>query len=168
MLSETTLGFLSTLTYRADARRLASWLPLSGIYWEDEMPDIHFLHKIPESDRIQIIRMFGIRVRMWNGQDLSDTQEQLWDATYSKVPQWAFFRRIHISDDDLRAQENAQEGGDFVLEVLLTDADEVIVTKNDGVESISATVDLTKNGIIPEKKHTWWERVFRKRRGAEE
>lgn len=58
MLTEATLGFLSTLTYRADAKRQVCCLPLSGIYWEDEMPDIHYLIEIPENDRDQIFRLF--------------------------------------------------------------------------------------------------------------
>ena len=56
MLSETTLGFLSTLIYRADAKRQVCWLPLGGIYWKDEMADIRHLMKIPEDDKNQIFR----------------------------------------------------------------------------------------------------------------
>jgi len=38
MLSEITTAYLSTLTYRVDAAQKVCWLPLSGIYWEDELP----------------------------------------------------------------------------------------------------------------------------------
>ena len=70
MLTETTLGFLSTLTYREEAKRQVCWLPLSGIFWEDEMPDIHYLNKVPETDRNQIFLLFTIRVRLWKGEAL--------------------------------------------------------------------------------------------------
>ena len=166
MLTETTLGFLSTLTYRADATRQVCWLPLSGIYWEDEMPDIHYLNKIPESDRNQIFCLFTTRVRLWKGEVLSDAEQQLWDATYSEVPQWAFFQRNHISADDQQAQEDAEQGGADALEALLADADEVTISENDGVQNISATFDLTKGQIPPQKKQAWWERVFQRRRGV--
>ena len=81
-MSETTLGFLSTLTYRADAKRQVCWLPLGGIYWEDEMPDIRHLMNIPEDDRNQIFRLFAIRLRLWKGEPLPDGERRFWDATY--------------------------------------------------------------------------------------
>ena len=164
MLTEITLGFLSTLTYQADAKRLVCWMPLSGIYWEDELPDIHLLNKIPENEREQILRLFTTRVRVWKGEVLSDKEQQLWDATYSQVPQWAFFQRDHISVDDQHAQENAEQGGADALEALLADADEVTISENDGVQNNSATFDLTKAQIPPQKKQTWWERVFHRMR----
>ena len=64
MISETTLAYLSTLTYQAEAKQMVSWLPLAGIYWDDEMPDLHLMRTIPENDRHQIYRLFGIRVRI--------------------------------------------------------------------------------------------------------
>ena len=151
MLTETTRGFLSTLTYRADATRQVCWLPLGGIYWEDEIPDIHYLNEIPEKDRKQIFRLFTIRVRLWKGEVLSDREQQLWDAAYSQVPQWAFFQNNRISADDQRAQEDAEQGGADALEALLADADEVTISEDDGVQTISATFDLTKPQIPPQK-----------------
>src|SRR5215467_12465601 len=165
MLTETTLGFLSTLTYRAEAKRQVCWLPLSGIFWEDEMPDIHYLNKVPETDRNQIFLLFTIRVRLWKGEALSDTEQQLWDATYSQVPEWAFFQRNRISADDHRAQEDAEQGGADALEALLADADEVTISENenDGVQNISATFDLTKGQIPARKKQTLWQHVYHKK-----
>ena len=166
MLTETTLGFLSTLTYRADAKRQVCWLPLNGIYWEDELPDIHYLNKIPDNDRNQIFRLFSIRVRLWKQEVLTDAEQQLWNATYSQVPQWAFFQRNQISADDQHAQEDAEQGGADALEALLADADEVTISESDGVQNISATFDLMKGQIPSQKKQAWWERVFHRRRGA--
>jgi hypothetical protein len=108
MLSETTIAYLSTLTYRADAHRQVCWLPLSGIYWEDEMPDIHYLVKIPEDDRKLILRLFSIRVRLWKSRALNDEEKRLWDMTQSQVPSWALFHRQEISAADLKAQETAE------------------------------------------------------------
>jgi hypothetical protein len=139
---------------------------LSGIYWEDEMPDIHYLIEIPENDRDQIFRLFTIRARLWKGEVLSDTDQRLWDATYSEVPQWAFFHRAHIPTDDQHAQEDAEQGGADAIEALLADADEVTIKENDGVQNISAIFDLTKGEIPPPTKQAWWERVFHIRRGA--
>jgi hypothetical protein len=166
MLSETTLGFLSTLTYRADAKRLICWLPLSGIYWDDEMPAIRQLIRLPEDDRKQILRLFGIRQRLWKGEALADVEQQFWDETYLRVPHWAFFQRQQISADDNRVQEDAERSAEDAWKTLLADADEVSVSEEDGVQSISATFNLTKTGDLP-KKQSWWGRVFRKGRVPE-
>ena len=163
MLSETTLGFLSTLTYRADAKRQACWLPLSGIYWEDEMPEIILLN-IPTDDLHQILRLFSIRVRLWKGVVVSDADQQFWDATYSRVPHWAFFQRKEISADDQNAQVDAEQCAADVLEALLTDANLVSISEKDGVQTFSATFDLTKRQTPPKKKQSWWNRVFRRTR----
>ncbi len=163
MMSETTLGFLSTLTYRADAKRQVCWLPLGGIYWEDEMPDIRHLMNIPEDDRNQIFHLFAIRLRLWKGVSLPDAEQQFWDTTYSQVPTWAFFRRQQISDDDQYTQEQAEDGAAVALDALLADADLVSIRKKDGVQEFSATFDLTKKRTPTEKKRSWWERVFTRR-----
>jgi hypothetical protein len=162
MLSETTLGFLSTLTYRGDAQRQVCWLPLGGIYWEDEMPDIRHLMTIPEDDRNQILRLFSIRVRLWKGDRLTVAERQFWDATHSQVPSWAFFHRQQISDDDLNAQGDAERATTDALEALFADAHEVSVSEKGGVQSFSATFLLTKEQTAEERK-PWWERLFRKR-----
>lgn len=166
-MSETTLGFLSTLTYRADAKRQICWLPLGGIYWDDEMPDIRHLMNIPEDDRNQIFRLFTIRLRLWKGETLPDAEQQFWDTTYSQVPSWAFFRRQQISDDDQHAQEEAERSAAEALEALLADADRVSIIEKDGVQEFSATFDLTKRPTPTEKKRSWWERVFTRRRVPE-
>src|SRR5579859_702093 len=144
MMSETTLGFLSTLTYRADAKRQICWLPLGGIYWDDEMPAIHHLMNIPKDDQYQIFRLFAIRMRLWKGEPLPAAEQQFWDASYSQVPKWAFFRRQQISDDDQHAQEQAEQAAAGALEALLADADRVSISEKDGVQEFSATFDLTK------------------------
>lgn len=159
-MSETTLGFLSTLTYRPDAKRQVCWLPLGGIYWEDEMPDIRHLMNIPEDDRHQIFRLFSIRLRLWKGELLADAERQFWDTTYSRVPSWAFFRRQQISEDDQYAQEQAERGTADALQALLDDADQVSITEKNGVQEFSATFDLTKTQSPTEKKRSWWQRLF--------
>jgi hypothetical protein len=60
MLTETTVARLATFRYRHDAARNYCLLPLSAIYWEDELPDIRELRRIPEDDGHQILRLFGL------------------------------------------------------------------------------------------------------------
>ena len=140
---------------------------LGGIYWEDEMPDIRHLMKIPQDDRNQIFRLFSIRLRLWKGEPLLDAEQQFWATTYSQVPSWAFFQRQQISDDDQHAQEQAEQAAADALEVLLADADLVSIREKDGVQEFSATFDLTKRATPAEKKRSWWERVFSRRRVTE-
>ena len=147
---------------------MVCWLPLRGICWEDEIPDIDYWSRIPEKDRDHIFRLFTIRVRIWKRVVLSEAEQQLWDTTLSQVPQWAFFKRNHVSADDQHAQEVAEQGGADVLEALLSDADEVRISENDGVQNFSATYDLTKGHVPPQKKQAWWERIFQTRRSAGE
>lgn len=161
MLTEISIGFLSTLTYRPDAKRQVCFLPLGGIYWEDEMPGMGFLSEFPEADQNQILRLFGIRVRLWNGVVLTHADQQFWDEMYSQAPHWAFFRRICISADDEQAQEYAWQGGEDIYEAFLADADEVSITVCDGIQHISATWNLDKAQTSLSKKQTWWRRIFR-------
>jgi len=128
------------------------------------MPDIRHLMNIPEDDRNQIFRLFAIRLRLWKGEPLPDVEQQFWDTIYSQVPRWAFFRRQQISDDDLHAQEQAEQDTAEALEVLLADADQVSIREKDGVREFSATFDLTKGQPSTERKRSWWERVFSRKR----
>jgi hypothetical protein len=160
MLSEITLAYLSTLTYRHDAARKACWLPLSGIYWEDELPEIHDLTRMPKGDRNQVLRLFGIRSCIWRGMALSDESQVLWDEVNSQVAEWAFFQHIVASADDLRAQAEAEQASTDAVEALLADADEVTISERDGVQSFSATFDLTKERSPAQKTRPWWRRIL--------
>ncbi len=167
MLSGITLAYLSTLTYRVDAAQKVCWLPLSGIYWEDELPDIHDLTRIPKDDRNQILRLFGMRLRIWKGEALSDECQLFWDEMHWQVPEWAFFQRLMVSAGDLGAQAAAEQASTDVVEALLADADEITISERDGVQSFSATFDLMKEQGPAQKTRPWWRRIFgRRRRGG--
>jgi hypothetical protein len=164
MLSEITSAYLSTLTYRPDAERRVSLLPLSCIYWEDEVPDFSHLRKIPEDDFNQILRLFGIRLRLWKDEPLTEDDERFWDKTRSQVPSWAFFRRRSISADDQNAQDLAEQSAAELREALYADADELKITEKDGVRTVCATFKLNKEPpAVVEEKQSLWERVFRRR-----
>ena len=160
MLSPTTLEYLSTLTYRADAKRAVCWLPLAGIYWDDELPDIPKLMKIPEEDRKKIFRLFGLRVEIWRGDPLSSEDQQFWDTAQSLLPGWALFRRQRVSIDDQQAQEQAEQATTQALEAWFADADHAEITEKDGIQSFFLTFDLAK---LPQKP-SFWERIFRRKR----
>src|SRR5215471_13621503 len=86
MLSETTIAQLSALRYRAGAKRQVCWIPLGGIYWDDEMPDIRQFMGIAEDDRDQVFRLFFIRTRIWKGLELSEDEQVFWDEAHARMP----------------------------------------------------------------------------------
>jgi hypothetical protein len=166
MLSKTTLAHLSGLTYRPDAKRQVCLLPLGGIYWEDEMPDLRQIMKtIPEDDRNQMFRLFSIRVRLWKGEALPTDEQLFWDTARSQMPTWALFQRRTISADDRHAQDKAERATTEGLGELLCRADKMSLSAKDGLQRFSATFHLNKEQ--PAVKESWWVRVFHRRRVPE-
>jgi hypothetical protein len=162
MISENTITQLSALTYRADAKRRVCWIPLGGICWDDEMPDVYQSIHFPEEDRDQMFRLFLLRTKIWKGVELSEDEQDFWDEARARMPSWALFHRISISEADLLAQEQAERDSARALEELFADADQVTITEKDGIQSFSATYDLTKEPTSTAKKQPWWKRLFPK------
>ncbi len=163
VLAKTTITRLSALTYRVDAKRQACLLPVAGIYWDDELPDVRELFKISEDDREQIFRLFGIRYRIWKGEVLSAEDRQFWEDMQSLIPTWAFFERQEITPEDLHAQDDTNRSATEGLQAWFADADEASVTEKAGVQRFSLKFDLTKGDRPVPKKQSWWERIFRRR-----
>lgn len=63
MLSETAAAHLRALTFRHNAERTACLLPYTGIYWEDELPELRQMMTLSEQEQIQVFRLLGMRVR---------------------------------------------------------------------------------------------------------
>jgi hypothetical protein len=144
MLSTNTLAYLSTLTYRADARRQVSILPLGSIFWDDEMPPMHEFIRIPEADREQVLRIFALRIKIWDDAILSEDDQRFWDSVRSATPDWAIYKRLKLSSHDQREREEAEQACAKELEEFLADADEVNLGEaKNGIQSFSATFHLT-------------------------
>jgi hypothetical protein len=107
MLSEETLTHFSTLTYRPDAKRQVCILPLGSVYWDDELPQMGKFAAFPEPDRNEILRVFALRLKLWDRQVLSDEDRQFWESVRSAAPNWAIFP-ILIGWSGTRLNENAQ------------------------------------------------------------
>lgn len=54
-------------------------LPFGSVFWKDEMPAIRDLFDRPEDMGI-IHAMFGLRLKIWDGQALNRQDQELWDA----------------------------------------------------------------------------------------
>lgn len=144
MLSAETAKYLSSLRRRHDAKRMICWVPLGGIFWNDELAEAHDLNRFPEDDLAQILRIFGARAKMWAGEPLSEEQVRLWNEVKSQVPEWALFGRKEVTAEDLEAQRGAQQAGDEVFAALLADADKAFVTDEEGLQRFSATFNLKR------------------------
>ena len=144
MLSDTTIKYLSALTYRADARLVTCWLPLGGIYWEDEIPNFQELWKLPEDDQDKILRLFWIRKRVWANQVLPDEDQELWETVKSQVPDWPLFQRLAISAEQKQMQLDAEEASLSVYHALTEDVDEFSSEIKDGVEHFSVTWSIDR------------------------
>jgi hypothetical protein len=126
---------------------------LSSIFWEDEMPDPVWLAKLPEHDQEQIMQVFAIRQRIWNGLGLSEGDQQVWDETRQQLPDWALFQRLELSPEGDKERQEIEQSCAREIEEFFGGADRLTVTdRGHGVQSISATFFL---------KRTWWRRLLR-------
>ena len=73
------------------------------------MPDIRQLIRCQEQDRKEILQMFSLRLKVWDGEPLSDDETQLWESIRSQVPAWPLFRRLNLTDEHKLARQEAEE-----------------------------------------------------------
>jgi len=167
MLSETAVSYLSALSYRANAERRVCVLPLSGIYWEDEIPDILQLARLSEDDQNQVWRLFGLRARIWRGESLSPDDQLFWDKALSRVPGCPLFYRLQISAEDRKFNDEVEGSTAKELEELFNHAEQVSLSEaQPGVQRFSATFDLTGGRPTAQRKKSWWSRLLGKRRAS--
>ena len=169
-LSAGALSYLRQRAYAPDAARLVCIIPLSGIYWEDELPSIAELMRVAEEDHLHVYCLFAIRYRLWDGKPLTWEDQEFWDAARAQVPGNPIFQRITLSAADKRAHEDASQYCEQAFEELFADADQVTVTDlGSGIQSFSACFDLTKNdpatlNVPTPPKLPWWKRIFSRKR----
>jgi hypothetical protein len=163
MLTDRAIAYLQPLTFSTTAARLNCFIPLGGIYWNDEIPDFDALLEIPEQDRLGIYKLFSIRFRIWKGEELDAAEKMFWEEARGQVPDYALFHRLKLSDEERTAQEQLETEMGEVFEAMFDCADEVSVSMEDGSPSFSATFDLTKkDGLSVVAKKPWWKRIFRR------
>ena len=52
--------------------------------------------------------MFGMRLKIWDGDALNHQEQDLWKAVKHQVPQWALFRRLSLTDGQRLARAKAE------------------------------------------------------------
>jgi len=144
VLSDATVAILNTMRFRPEAKRTVSWLPLGSIYWEDEMPDWHNL-ALSKDERYTVIRLFAIRFKVWDNQQLSASDSVFWEAARAEAKNWALFQRLVLSEEDRAARKQAEKDAEEGFEAFFGDADQIELKKDEnGLQEFSATFDLTK------------------------
>jgi hypothetical protein len=100
MLSQAVVDCLSSLAFRPEAEGQSCALPLAGIYWDDEMPDLRIIGKLSEEDRNQVFQLFGIRMKIWDRETLKNEEQQFWDTARTQIPNYALSQRLDLSAED--------------------------------------------------------------------
>lgn len=110
MLSEKAIKLLSAQQYDPVSDWGVNLLPFGSIYWKDEFPLALLSELFEQADDLSIIHaMFGMRLRIWDGEVLNAQDRALWDAVKHQVPNWALFRRLTLSDEQRCAREDAEQ-----------------------------------------------------------
>src|SRR5207244_8351827 len=78
MLSEKIVAVITAMPYQSDAEWEVNILPFGSVYWKDEMPAIGDLFDKPD-DMAIIFKIFGMRIKLWDGEALNAEDQQLWD-----------------------------------------------------------------------------------------
>ena len=107
-LSEKLLALLRALAYWPDSEWEVNILPFGSVYWSDEMPPLADLVDRPE-DTLIIHSMFGMRLKIWDGEALDPQDQRLWDAVQSEVPNRPLFKRLKLSEEQKLARQEAEQ-----------------------------------------------------------
>ena len=75
-------------------------------------------------DMTTVLRMFGIRLQLWDNEVLNAEDRQLWDSVKRQVPDWALFKRLSLSDEQRAEREKAEQQVQRELESLDAGHDE--------------------------------------------
>ena len=106
-LSEKAVSMLKTSQYDPSAGWGVNIVPFGSIFWLDEMPSMAELFE-NDDDNLVINSMFAFRLRIWDGQKQSADDQRLWDSVKAQVPDWPFFKRLTLTNEQKQAREEAE------------------------------------------------------------
>ena len=88
-------------------------LPLGSIYFSDELPENLLPGRV--ADYLQVMRILGLRVNLWNGLALSAEDQAFWQDAQHRFPNWPVFQRMTLTPEQRRAHEGVLEDLDTAL-----------------------------------------------------
>jgi hypothetical protein len=106
-VTEDTARRIDALRFDPQASTISCWLPLGSIYFSDEVPD----GMVPgrAGDFIEVMRVLGIRVNLWNGLTLSEEDRAVWEEARRRFPEWPVFKRLELIPEQRKAHETVLE-----------------------------------------------------------
>jgi hypothetical protein len=130
MLSEAAKKYLSSLVYSKYAERKCSMIPLSGIYWSDEIPDFHILKQMSDEARGDIYRLFRIRYNLWDSVELSPEDLEFLEVARLIAPDCPIFKRLVPSDDELLTQKEIREEMSSIYAMMADRSEDAEIKEN--------------------------------------
>ena len=116
-LSQKAVSILSALQYDPSAGCGFNVTEFGSIFWNDEMPDMFELFG-NAGDRFLIYSMFALRLKTWDGQALTAEDQRLWDSVKAQVPDWPFFKRLFLTNEQKQAREQAEKDVQLFFDIL--------------------------------------------------
>jgi hypothetical protein len=159
LVSQAVLKHLSSLIYRADAKLQVCILPLASIHWEDEIPSVEQLFELSDGDQRQVLCLFAIRFKIWDGKPLSEDEQAFWAEALAHAPGCPLFQRLTLSPENQRAREDAERDCAEELEGIFAHADRITFKEDAyGFQTFSGTFDFTGDQTATSEKKPWWRR----------
>jgi hypothetical protein len=112
-LTEDTARKIKALRYDHKAEIIYCPLPLGSIYFSDELPDGLLPERV--GDFIQVMRVLGIRVNLWNGLALSEEDRAIWEEASIRFSDWPIFKRLELTLEQRKAHEGVLEDVEAAL-----------------------------------------------------
>ena len=140
MLTDGAIAYLQPLTFSKTARRLACFLPLGGIYWDDEIPDFLTLLEMPRKIDLGFLNCSLFASRFGVGWKWKQEKELFLEEARAQIPDYALFQRLILSDEDRAAQEQVEKDLTEGFAAMFEAADEVSILDKDGVSEFLSDV----------------------------
>ena len=102
------LNYLASLEYRPGAEMVLGTIPLTGIYWVDEIADHSQIRALPKNEQLQVYRLFCIRKSIWRRKELSREDQEFWASVQKQVPACPLFQRLEPSRGIVRADRRIE------------------------------------------------------------
>ena len=96
-----------------------------------------------EEDQREIYRTFGLRMKLWDGEQLGEADQRAWEGMKERAPEWPLFKRLQLSEQDQRERRRIEDQIFAELESFFASADRVTLGKSEnGIQEWSATFEL--------------------------
>ena len=104
MLSYQAVVYLETFKYEDSAERMFPLFRDGGDSSHYAIPDLRQITSFSEDDQLKIWKLFAIRIGIWRGIELSQSDQAFWDMAQRQAPDSQFFQ-LTDEQEDIPVQE---------------------------------------------------------------